>query len=1198
MLKFFLSIVMVMFMLHAETIESNVSDVKSFEGTIHQIAYDGNTAFILQGNEVKSYQVASDGSLTLLDTIKAPKESRDAKIYISEGKLFIFGWDGGFIVDTSNPSSLKLLNPNTATYASTIIQENTIFTLDSNELKIIDANNSEYPIELSRIYIPTINWANTVKLSRNYLIALGDGNYNEESNTTTQHIAFIDISNPSSPHIAGGYDYNTSGDNWSNRIASMTATNDKLFLYVDGDIVTLDISDINNITQLASLHITDYYNYWGYLDDILIAKENRLYLNFEEGYNATKTYIYNIDTNGTLSALNTTGELNFGTLDTNNHKLITAKNDGLYVYDVDNTSNIQELAYLPSIEYIYNIIKNDDQLFVSGHSNTITVYNNSNPDNPIFEKTIAIEPDDNNNTYYNYVRDIYIDNNLSYILHGNLISIYDIEDLDNVVKLSDYSSNGFNPSGITKAGSYIYAIDAGMHLNILDVNDSSNPQLTGSLDINISNDPNAYPWPILIKATDNYLYLCEYTEPMHNGSEGRNYLKIVNISNKNNPLLVASYDINQSDCWEHAYYNKKIYLPDSSSSNLVVLDVNDTSNIYMNTIDINGTNNYINSIKITNDKLYISLDDYSSYPSKSRLNVYDLNSSTINSPSKIYNLDSSLVLSEISDPYVYSKSYSTGGWSIIKLTGDKMSITDDSDGDGYSDDEDAFPNDPTEWKDTDGDGWGNNNDLDDDDDGILDEDEIRYGLNPQDPSDANEDADGDGFSNIDEIDAHTNPNDPNDHPDSGNNNNDNNNNEKSFKGDFNGDGVNDVLVYRKTDGNLYVLIVSNDGSSSTFRKIFSKFTLDKWNPINAADYNGDGADDILVQRKIDGNLYTLILNSDGTTTINKIRSHFSSDNWEILTTSNSKKSDFNGDGKIDILVRRKSDGNIYALISNNVGTQSTIKKMANHLDSDTWKIIDTADFNGDGNSDILVYRRTDGNLYTLLSNSNGTSTFKKIMSGASEDNWEFITIADYNNDNKADIALQRTTDGNLYTVMLDSNGNYKLHKIASNLSDENSWEIYNKDVDFNGDENSDILAFRENDGNLYSLIVNNNGTTATFKKLMSHLTPDTWDITETADFNGDGNSDILIHRIEDGNVYTLLINSDGTTTLKKAMSGAIEDNWKFIYTADFNNDGKSDILLQRVTDGNLYTLILDSNGNYKLHKIASRLASDSWYIAK
>lgn len=81
----------------------------------------------------------------------------------------------------------------------------------------------------------------------------------------------------------------------------------------------------------------------------------------------------------------------------------------------------------------------------------------------------------------------------------------------------------------------------------------------------------------------------------------------------------------------------------------------------------------------------------------------------------------------------------------------------DSDNDGYRDSVDDFPYDANEWRDTDGDGTGNYADLDDDDDGLPDEWEILYELDPLDSSDANGDLDGDGISNLDE---HTHGTDP------------------------------------------------------------------------------------------------------------------------------------------------------------------------------------------------------------------------------------------------------------------------------------------------------------------------------------------------------------------------------------------------------------------------------------------------------
>jgi uncharacterized protein YjiK len=93
----------------------------------------------------------------------------------------------------------------------------------------------------------------------------------------------------------------------------------------------------------------------------------------------------------------------------------------------------------------------------------------------------------------------------------------------------------------------------------------------------------------------------------------------------------------------------------------------------------------------------------------------------------------------------------------------------DTDSDGTPDCNDLCPNDPDKTEpgicgcgvpdtDSDGDGTMDCTDTDDDDDGMPDDWEEQYGLNPL-VNDADEDGDEDGYSNIEEYQAGTEPND-------------------------------------------------------------------------------------------------------------------------------------------------------------------------------------------------------------------------------------------------------------------------------------------------------------------------------------------------------------------------------------------------------------------------------------------------------
>ncbi|MBR9728016.1 hypothetical protein ACFOD0_03275 [Shewanella intestini] len=112
---------------------------------------------------------------------------------------------------------------------------------------------------------------------------------------------------------------------------------------------------------------------------------------------------------------------------------------------------------------------------------------------------------------------------------------------------------------------------------------------------------------------------------------------------------------------------------------------------------------------------------------------------------------------------LYRDADADGYWAFEDAFDNDASEYLDSDNDGVGDNADAFPNDRNEQYDTDADGVGNNSDLDDDGDGISDSDELLYGLDPLDDSDAFADLDGDGIINIDELQQGTELNDADDY---------------------------------------------------------------------------------------------------------------------------------------------------------------------------------------------------------------------------------------------------------------------------------------------------------------------------------------------------------------------------------------------------------------------------------------------------
>jgi serralysin len=68
-----------------------------------------------------------------------------------------------------------------------------------------------------------------------------------------------------------------------------------------------------------------------------------------------------------------------------------------------------------------------------------------------------------------------------------------------------------------------------------------------------------------------------------------------------------------------------------------------------------------------------------------------------------------------------------------------------------------------------------------------------------------------------------------------------------------------------------------------------------------------------------------------------------------------------------------------------------------------------------------------------------------------------------------------------------------------------------------------------------------------------------WKIAGTADFNGDGKSDIL-WRNDNGSVALWQMNGATMVSSSATSTPSVDNSWKITGTGDFNGDGKADIL--------------------------------------
>jgi uncharacterized repeat protein (TIGR01451 family) len=229
------------------------------------------------------------------------------------------------------------------------------------------------------------------------------------------------------------------------------------------------------------------------------------------------------------------------------------------------------------------------------------------------------------------------------------------------------------------------------------------------------------------------------------------------------------------------------------------------------------------------------------------------------------------------------------------------------------------------------------------------------------------------------------------------------------------------------------------------------------------------------------------------------------------------------------------------------------------------------DFNGDGKPDIAVANTGSGNVSILLGNGDGT--FQVAVNFSSGNNPTKVALGDFNADGKLDLALFQPGDtlvsraGSVSILLGNGDGTFQAPKTLA-LS-ENALVV--GVADFNLDNKSDIAVGDTNPnsalGTLNVFIGNGDGT---FQPAKQTPFPTNSGGFVTADFNGDLKPDVAV--ISQNGIQILLGNGDGTfstgVTVHVTYTGLSSPDYESVATADLNHDGKVDLVVgSRVIQG-------------------------------
>jgi len=300
--------------------------------------------------------------------------------------------------------------------------------------------------------------------------------------------------------------------------------------------------------------------------------------------------------------------------------------------------------------------------------------------------------------------------------------------------------------------------------------------------------------------------------------------------------------------------------------------------------------------------------------------------------------------------------------------------------------------------------------------------------------------------------------------------------------------------------------------------------------------------------------------------------------------------DFNNDGILDFAVVDFDTSTISVFIGLGNGAFQPAVTYATANPGDDLKV---GDFNGDGKLDLVSVGALEGPTPVSVLLGNGDGTFQPEVSYSVGNGAISLAVGDFNGDGFQDLAVANTNSNTVSILLGEGNGTFQQQKQYT----VGDGPFYVTTGDFNGDGVLDLAVVNTNDSTVSVLLGNGDGT---FQAEVVYPVGDgesngSPDYILAADFNKDGKLDLVTANYNDNTISILLGNGDGT--FQAQVTYATGDGPNDLAIGDFNHDGNLDVAVSDNNDTTISMLYGNGDGTFQAPVIDDLAGGGPWGIA-